>query len=265
MDKYDKHTAAHIDRSYQAPEIVNQRLRTLAGLAPCRGERIVDAGCGTGLLLEQLALAVGSKGRVEGVDSSADMLERARDRCGDLQQVGLHQGSVESLPFEDASFDALCSTQCLLYVADLDSALREFERVLKPGGRIAILETDWSGAVMNSHDQSLTQRIFDAWDIGQANPNLPKRLRGLLAGLGFGALRVEAIPILNAGYNDNSFSANMKKNFAGNARKHEKISAEEAEAWLQGIDRLIQDDEYFFCVNRYLFTAVKQGQRQTGS
>jgi ubiquinone/menaquinone biosynthesis C-methylase UbiE len=264
MDKYDKQAAAHIDRSYQAPEIVNQRLRTLSALAPCRGERILDAGCGTGLLLEQLALAVGPEGRVEGVDSSADMLQHARERCGDLRQVGLHRGSVESLAFDDASFDALCSTQCLLYVADLDSALHEFERVLRPGGRIAILETDWSGAVMNSHDQSLTQRIFDAWDIGQANPNLPKRLRGLLSGLGFGALRVEAIPILNAAYTDNSFSANMKKNFAGNARKHEKISAEEAEAWLRGIDELIRRDEYFFCVNRFLFTAVKQGQRQTG-
>lgn len=258
MDKYDKQAAARIDRSYQTPEIVNQRLRTLAGLALLRGERVLDAGCGTGLLLEQEALAVGEDGRAEGIDYSDDMLALARARCADLPQVGLHQGSVDSLPFDDASFDALSCTQCLLYVENLDRALAEFYRVLKPGGRIAVLETDWTGAILNSHDQSVTQRIFDAWDLACANPNLPKRLRPLLAGLGFGALRVEAIPILNASYGENSFSAGMLDNYAGAARRRDLISEDEARDWRAGIDELIRDDAYFFCVNRFLFTAVKR-------
>ena len=257
MDKYDKKAAERIDRSYLTPEIVNQRLCTLRALALTRGESVLDAGCGTGLLLEQEALAVGAEGRAVGIDSSADMLDLARRRCADLSQLELHEGSVENLPFEDASFDALSSTQCLLYVPDLYSALREFQRVLKPGGRIAILETEWSGAIMHSHDQSLTQRIFDAWDLGQANPHLPMRLRPMLTALGFGALRVEAIPILNASYCENSFSASMMRNYASGAQKHGRISAAEAEEWLSGIDELIQQDSYFFCVNRFLFTAVK--------
>jgi len=257
-DKFDKQAAAHIDRSYQTPEIVNQRLRTLAALALTRGESVLDAGCGTGLLLEQEALAVGPEGRVEGVDYSEDMLEQARQRCADLPQVGFHQGSVETLPYEDASFDALSCTQCLLYVDELDRALAELYRVLKPGGRIAVLETDWTGAILNSHDQSLTRRIFDAWDLACKNPNLPKRLRPLLSGLGFGAVRVEAIPVLNASYCANSFSAGMLKNYAGAARKRELISEDEARDWLDGLDALIRDDAYFFCVNRFLFTAVKR-------
>ena len=257
MDKYDKKAAALIERSYQTPEIVNQRMRTLAGLALARGERVLDAGCGTGLLLEQQALAVGSDGRAEGIDFSEDMLAHARTRCADLPQVGLHQGSVESLPFDDASFDALSCTQCLLYVENLDRALAEFYRVLRPGGRIAVLETDWSGAILNSRDQSLTQRIFDAWDLACANPNLPKRLRPLLAGLGFGALRVEAIPVLNPSYCENSFSANMLDNYADAARRRKIITDDEARDWRAGIDELIRDDAYFFCVNRFLFTAVK--------
>ena len=257
MEKYDSKAAALIERSYQTPEIVNQRLRTLAGLALARGESVLDAGCGTGLLLEQEAMAVGETGRAEGIDYSEDMLAHARRRCADLPQVGLHQGSVESLPFADASFDALSCTQCLLYVDDLDSALAGFHRVLKPGGRIAVLETDWSGAILNSHDQALTQRIFDAWDLACKNPNLPKRLRPLLRSLGFGAIRVEAIPVLNPSYCENSFSANMFRNFAETARKRKVVSDREVEEWLAGIERLIADDAYFFCVNRFLFTAVK--------
>jgi ubiquinone/menaquinone biosynthesis C-methylase UbiE len=174
-----------------------------------------------------------------------------------MAQVHLQQGSVEALPFEDASFDALSCTQTLLYVDNLDRALQEFYRVLKPGGRIAVLETDWSGAILNSADQALTRRIFDAWDVALANPNLPKRLRPLLKGLGFGALRVEAIPILNASYSENSFSANMLESYARVARRRDLISQDESDQWLAGIDRLVDQDAYFFCVNRFLFTAIK--------
>ena len=257
METYDKKAAELIERSYQTPEIVNQRLRTLAALALANGESVLDAGCGTGLLLEQEALAVGPGGRAEGVDYSEAMLAHARRRCGALEQVNLQQGSIETLPFDEASFDALSCTQTLLYVKDLDKALAGFYRLLRPGGRIAIIETDWSGAIINSLDQSVTRKILDSWGGTVVNPNLPRRLRPILRKFGFDAVRVDAIPVLNASYTENSFSANMLQNFASTARRANAISAEESEAWLEGIDRIIQEDEYFFCVNRFLFTAVK--------
>jgi len=257
VEKYDKKAAASIDRSYQAPEIVNQRLRTLASLALKRGESVLDAGCGTGLLLEQEAGAVGAEGRAEGVDSSPDMLERAHARCDDLPQVNLQQASVEALPFDAESFDALSCTQTLLYVPGLEAALGEYCRVLKPGGRVAIIETDWGGAILNSHDLALTQTVFNAWDDALVNPNLPRRIAPLLRKAGFGALRVEAIPVLNSGYTENSFSAGMLQNFARIALRQNMISQEQSEAWLAGIEALAECDEYFFCVNRFLFTAIK--------
>ena len=85
-----------------------------------------------------------------------------------LEHVRLQQGSIETLPFEDASFDAVSCTQTLLYVEDMDKALREIYRVLKPRGRIAIIETDWSGAIINSLDQAMTDKIFNAWDLAVA-------------------------------------------------------------------------------------------------
>ena len=257
MEPYDKKTAELIERSYQTPEIVNQRLRTLAALALAHGESVLDAGCGTGLLLEQEALAVGGKGRAEGVDFSDAMLAHARGRCARLEQVRLQQGSIETLPFEDASFDAVSCTQTLLYVEDMDKALREIHRVLKPSGRIAIIETDWSGAIINSLDQAMTDKIFDAWSLAVVNPNLPRRLGAILRRIGFGAQRVEAIPVLNASYSEHSFSANMLQNFADAAVKQSVITTAESKTWRQGVDNLIQRDEYFFCVNRSLFSTVK--------
>ncbi len=257
METYDKKAAELIERSYQTPAIVNQRLRTLAALELSHGESILDAGCGTGLLLEQEALAVGPEGRAEGVDFSEAMLAYARRRCGGIEQVNLQQGSIETLPFDEASFDALSCTQTLLYVKDLDKALAEFYRLLRPGGRIAIIETDWSGAIINSLDQSVTRKIFDSWGGAVINPNLPRRLRPILRKFGFDAVRVEAIPLLNASYTENSFSANMLQNFVSSARKANAISAAKSVEWVEGIERIIQQDEYFFCVNRFLFTAIK--------
>lgn len=257
MEVYDKKAAAKIERSYQTPEIINQRMRTLAALGLRRGESVLDAGCGTGLLLEMEAKAVDSPGRAEGVDFSNDMLDVARQRCAELPQVKLQQGSVESLDFEDQSFDALSCTQTLLYVENYQQALQEFYRLLKPHGRIAIVETDWSGAIIHASDQALSRRIFDAWDASVANPNLPRYLSGRLKQLGFSGLRVEAIPVLNASYSENSFSGVMLGNMANAAVKQNAISEAEAETWLQEQMELAQLDEFFFCVNRFLFSAVK--------
>ena len=257
MEVYDKRAAEFIERAYKNPEIVNQRLRTLAALGLVAGEAVLDAGCGTGLLLELEAAAVGEGGRADGVDLSDDMLATARERCGDLPQVDLRQGSVEALPFEAESFDAASCTQTLLYVDDLAAALAELQRVLRPRGRIAIVETDWTGTIVSSHDQALTRRIFDAWGGGVANPNLPRRLKPLLEGAGFGAVRAEAVPILNIGGKAGGFSAGMLKNFAGAAEKCGAIDEAEAVAWLDGIEALSARGEYFFSVNRFLFSAIR--------
>jgi arsenite methyltransferase len=257
VEIYDKKAAESIELSYQTPEIINQRMRTLAALALNAGDSVVDAGCGTGLLLEMQAKAVDRQGRAEGVDLSEDMLDVARGRCAHFEQVSLQQGSVENLDFEDESFDALSCTQTLLYVKQMDRALREMHRVLKNRGRIAIVETDWDGAILHSSYPALTRKIFDAWDSGVENPNLPRRLKSILAGIGFSAIQVEAIPVLNSSYSKLSFSAGMLSNFAQAAVKQKAITAEESESWLQDIDKLAREGAYFFCVNRFLFSAVK--------
>jgi hypothetical protein len=103
----------------------------------------------------------------------------------------------------------------------------------------------------------MTRKIFDAWSLAVTNPNLPRRLGPILQRAGFGALRVEAIPVLNASYSEHSFSANMLPKFSDTAVKQNLITPAESEAWREGIDILIQRGEYFFCVNRFLFSAVK--------
>lgn len=92
------------------------------------GGRLLEVGCGTGLVLERLRDAFDE---VVGIDLSEGMLERARARG-----LSVLQGSAEALPFEDESFDLICSFKVLAHVQEIRNAAMEMVRVLKPGGLI---------------------------------------------------------------------------------------------------------------------------------
>jgi arsenite methyltransferase len=254
---YDKKAAQNIEVSYQTPEIVRQRIQTLEALALRADEHVLDAGCGTGLLVHGMSSTIGSQGRIVGVDFSNDMLELAKIRCSEMTNIELQQGSITQLNFADNSFDAASCIQTLLYVDEVEAALSELHRVLKPGGRVAIIETDWRGVVLNSPDEVMTRKILDAWDAAVSSPNLPVKLTPWLKKLNFSAIKITAIPILNTSYSEVNFSSGMLAYFSSNAVKNKVITNEEAELWMKQILDLSKTDSFFFCVNRFLFTAVK--------
>jgi demethylmenaquinone methyltransferase / 2-methoxy-6-polyprenyl-1,4-benzoquinol methylase len=98
------------------------------------GDAVLDGCCGTG----DLAIAdARAGGKVTGLDFSERMLERARRKAPELEWIS---GDLLALPFEDASFDAATVGFGVRNVEDLDRSLRELRRVLRPGGRLGILE-----------------------------------------------------------------------------------------------------------------------------
>lgn len=250
-------SAEALNRSYIAPEIVRQRQRTIEALDLKCGERILDVGCGTGFLTYEMSLIVGDKGLVEGIDPSTEMVDATLARCAGLTQTQARVAEATELPFEDNQFDAATCTQVLLYVKDVPGALGEIHRVLKPGGRVAVLETDWRGIVLGTSDNELSRRIVDAWDATTASPNLPPRLGKLLTLAGFNAVRCEAIPLLNTSLSPNSFSASTIDWLSKNAYKQGAITREEGLSWSADLARRGEENEYFFCLNRFLFIAVK--------
>jgi demethylmenaquinone methyltransferase / 2-methoxy-6-polyprenyl-1,4-benzoquinol methylase len=99
-----------------------------------KGDSVLDACCGTG----DLAIAARARGAdVVGLDFSEAMLERARSKSREIEWV---RGDVLALPFDDASFDAVTVGFGVRNVEDLEAGLRELRRVLRPDGRIGILE-----------------------------------------------------------------------------------------------------------------------------
>jgi demethylmenaquinone methyltransferase/2-methoxy-6-polyprenyl-1,4-benzoquinol methylase len=112
-----------------------RRAADLAGAAP--GDRVLDVATGTGDLAVELAARVGPDGEVIGSDFSQEMLERARRKAPGLR---FEWGNALDLPYADATFDATTVGFGARNFSDLDRGLAEMARVVRPGGRVVVLE-----------------------------------------------------------------------------------------------------------------------------
>lgn len=133
-DRMNRVMTAGLDRTWR------RRAADRAGLG--QGDRVLDLCCGTGDLAIEVAGRVGPSGEVVGADFSEPMLEIAREKEpgeGEAAVSFVNADALE-LPFEDHSFDALTIGFGARNLADLDRGLAEMKRVLRPGGRLVILE-----------------------------------------------------------------------------------------------------------------------------
>ena len=133
--------------------------KLIAAGAICKGEKVLDVGCGTGVLTRELPGCVGATGSVTGFDLSESMLGVARRHC---PGVPFHQGSVNTLPFDDASFDVVVSAFMLMFLESPAQALSEMRRVLRPGGRLVV--SVWQGLDNNPTYAALVKVARDILD-----------------------------------------------------------------------------------------------------
>jgi ubiquinone/menaquinone biosynthesis C-methylase UbiE len=255
--QFDERASRRLLQTYKTPDIVEQRRIVLRALAPEPGERVLDIGSGPGLMAAELAAAVGPDGRVDGIDVSESMLAIANEqpRENTAAPVTFTAGEALSIPFADEIFDAVVSTQVYEYVSDIPAALAQARRVLRPGGRIAILDTDWDSIVWRSGDRERMQRVLTVWDEHLADPYLPRSLPSALTHSQFSDIRCEVVPMFNVGYRVETFSAGLLEMIAGFVRGRGEVSVEEAAAWAEDLRTL--GDGYFFSLNRYLFVATR--------
>ena len=113
----------------------------LLGLEP--GDVVLDLACGPGNFSREFARAVGDEGLVVGVDASWTMLERGAAEVAEsaLENLALIRGNATELPLRDGTFDAVCCFAALHLFADPPAGLDEMQRVLRPGGRIALMSS----------------------------------------------------------------------------------------------------------------------------
>lgn len=232
-----------------------QELKALASrhCIPEPGCHLLDVGCGFGLETLRLAPRTGAGGSATGLDSSAAFIAEARRRA---EAAGIaadfRVGDAEALPFGEAVFDAVRAERLLIYLTDVRRAVREMLRVLKPGGRLALIEPDFSTTTVNLPDRAALRRaLAHEVDTAVVSGWLPGPLLGMLDDLGAEGVAVETrVAIFPQDLGAAYFSGVGRHAAAAGA-----LSTEELAAWLAGIADLTRSGRLFGSVGYFLFTA----------
>ena len=146
---------AMLDAMGRHPEIRRVRQVARDALRPAPGQRLLDAGSGTGDVARQLAAAVGATGEVIDVDYSAVFVATA-SRNETNANVTYAHGDVARLDLPADSVDGVWCERVLQHVADPDAAIAELIRVTRPGGRVCLIDTDWSSLAFDGMPADLT-------------------------------------------------------------------------------------------------------------
>ena len=255
--QFDEQASRRLEAVYMTPDVVAQRGEVLAALALRPGERVADIGSGPGFLAAAMADAVGPGGAVWGIDLSASMLALAQERCAGRPWVAWAQGDATSLPLPDGSVDAAVSTQVYEYVGDVPTALGELRRILRPGGRALILDTDWDSIVWHAADRPRMERILAAWNDHLVHPHLPATLTPLCRDAGLRVRHRAVIPLFNPEYDAATYSHGMSGLIAAFVTGRHGLTADDVAAWMADLQALGAAHAYFFSLNRYLFLVEK--------
>jgi SAM-dependent methyltransferase len=255
---YDRAASARLEQAYTTRDVQEQRDAVRRALQARAGEEILDLGSGPGILACELAVEVGPGGRVTAVDVSVEMnaiASRRAHEAGLGDRIDVVRGDALALAFPDGCFDAAVSTQVLEYVDDVGRALRELRRVLRPGGRLVLLDTDWDTLVWSARDGARAARILEAWSGHAPHAHLPRHLAPELRACGFEVAEVFSLTLLNTSYDQSTYSYSLAGLVAHFIRTNGAVPDDELDAWLAELASLDDDDAYFFSLNRYGFRA----------
>lgn len=166
-----------LDEANKLPVVVEWKPVILDALRLQPGMHALDLGCGMGTDAFDLAARVGPTGHVTGVDFSESLIAEATRRAAARNlPVTFEVGDAQALRFPDHTFDAVRTERMLMHVPDPERAISEMARVLKPGGRIAVLDMDWDTQFCDSPYTDTTRKIALLFSDSMKNGWIGRRL-----------------------------------------------------------------------------------------
>lgn len=210
------------------PPIKDLRAKGARLASIAAGQKVLDLGCGIGGATLHLAEIVGQGGLAAGVDISAALLEVATRRAKDQAAVEFRLGDAAAIPYPDGFFDAARSERVFLYLPDRLAVLREMKRVVKRGGRVCLIDTDFDSLAIYSANPALTRKMTAVVAATLPNPNSARELPTLAKRAGLKDIRTEAVALTSPyEFLDRAMSGALRK-----AAEQGIVAASEVESWL---------------------------------
>jgi arsenite methyltransferase len=253
-DFYDEDMARQQERLAATPDMQSQRRIMLDLLDLKAGEHVLDVGSGNGIFAREMLEVLSKSGYVCGVDSAEPMVRMAKALCPGGE---FFLGDATDLPIEDVSFDVVTASQLLCFVTDADKALSEMSRVLKPGGRLVILDSDWGSLVWHCRDEALMNRVITMLTGPYADAHVPRTLSRRLLGAGFQITERRSFSVLNWEPNADSYSQQTVGFIKPMMEASDDFTEDDWLTWDAGQKATAEAGEYMFSLNRYIFQAVK--------
>jgi len=216
------------------------------------GQRVLDVGCGPGFFALGLADIVGPEGQVDGVDINARFVADATRRA-DRRNVRFHHLTDHRLPFADATFDRVILKNVLEYVPDLAATLSEVFRVMRPGGRAHVIDSDWGFLLVEPWGKERTEAFFDAAAPAFNERYIGRKAAGALRGAGFASAGVKIHAFADQAGNGLGVLTNM----VGYIRTFDTMPAEVAEGMLEEARAAVPEGRFLFCLPQFLVTAER--------
>jgi len=218
------------------------------------GEAVLDVGAGNGIFAREIAERVGDGGQICGIDSAEPMITMSSAMCPAGEFL---LGDATDLPVADGRFDVVTASQLLCFVGDPDRAVLEMYRVLKPGGRVVILDSDWGSLVWNCQNQDLMDRVIEMFTGPYADAHVPRTLSRRLVAAGFKMTDRRTHTVLNWQPDPESYSQQTVGFIKSMMRASDDFTDADWETWIADQQATAQAGDFLFSLNRYLFCATK--------
>jgi arsenite methyltransferase len=255
--EFDESLAKQLEVMYRRRDVMRRRRLVQEALAAQPGEHLVDVGCGPGFYVDELLERVGPDGSVAAVDSAPAMLAVAVNRARGHDNVTFHQAEATRLPLPDQAFDAALSVQVLEYVSEVDVAVSEIHRVLRPGGRVVIWDVDWETVSWHSRDRERMRAVLDAWDKHLTHRSLPQTLGASLRQAGFQNIDVQANAFATIELDPETYGGSLTDLITQYAVNPGGMDVDDVQAWRAEQQDLAANGEFYFSCTQCCFTGQK--------
>ncbi len=223
-----------------------------------KGSYILDIGCGLGEDCLDLADLAGSNGKVIGIDISDTLTKEATSITikHKINNIIYQTMDAHKLDYQDSSFDAVCIRRSLQHMINPQMVLNEAIRVLKPGGRIIVIEPDRGSSILNHPNRQMTRMIMTYIEEVVRNPWIGRQLKQLMTNNDINSLSINYdIDVLTT-YQaiNNNFGIEQASTQLVNLKL---LNHEQAHDWLNILKDLDKNNQLFCSTTQFIATGIK--------